>query len=135
MLKFKVLGVPVAVTGWFWLATVFLGGGTRAHSPEDWEGVAVWTLVGFVSILLHDLGHALVGRLFGASPAIQLHGFGGVTFLPGPHLSRGQNTLVSAAGPIVGLLFGLSILGARTVTGSLSPLVDLAFSEALYVNF
>src|SRR5689334_12648737 len=108
MFKFRAFGIPVAVEGWFWLATVFLGGGLQAHSPEAWAGVAVWTAVVLVSILVHELGHALVGRRFGASPSIRLHAFGGVTFLPGPHLTRAQNTFVSAAGPLAGLLLGIS---------------------------
>jgi len=135
MFKFRVLGVPVGVEAWFWLATLLLGGGLQAHSPEDWEEVAVWTGVVFVSILVHELGHALVGRHFGASPSIRLHGFGGVTFLPGPRLSRSQNTLVSAAGPLAGLLLGLVTLVLRKAPTDLPPLANLAIRDALYVNF
>lgn len=134
MLKFRAFGVPVAIEGWFWLSTVLLGGGISAHTPEQWQRVAVWVVVVFISVLLHELGHALVGRQFGASPFIRLHGFGGVTFLPGPHLTRRQNILVSGAGPAAGLILGLAVVGLDRVS-TVPPLVSLAFADALYVNF
>jgi stage IV sporulation protein FB len=136
MLKFALFRVPVAVDWWFWLATVLLGGGATAHDPDDWQRVALWTAIVFVSILVHELGHAFAGRHFGSSPLIRLHGFGGVTFLPGARFSRSQSILVSAAGPAAGLALGLMILAASKVLGDLlPPLAHWAVRNALYVNF
>jgi Zn-dependent protease len=135
MLKFALLKIPVAVDWWFWLATALLGGGATAHSPQDWVPVFVWMGVVFVSVLIHELGHAFAGRTFGASPFIRLHGFGGVTFLPGARLTRGQSILVSAAGPGAGLLLGLVVLAVSRVGFDLPPLARLAITYGLYVNF
>src|SRR5262245_32925226 len=102
MLKFRLLGIPVLIDWWFWLSAVLLGGGFSARGPEDWVRVAVWTGVIFVSILVHEMGHALAGAHFGARPGIKLHGLGGLTYLPGANFSRGQSIAASAAGPAAG---------------------------------
>lgn len=135
MLKFSLFRVPVGVDWWFWLVIALLGGGARAKSGDDWLRVAVWTAVVFVSILVHEFGHAFAGRKFGAAPYIRLHGFGGVTFLPGAHFTRGQNIMVSAAGPAAGLGLGLLVLGVSRVVSDVPPLLWLAIRDALYVNF
>jgi Zn-dependent protease len=135
MLKFSMFGVPIAIQGWFWLATVLLGGGAYAHTPDAWMLVGVWTLVVLVSILTHELGHAFAGRRFGASPFIRLHGFGGVTFLPGARFTRGQSMLVSAAGPAAGLGLGLIILLVDRAYPELPFFLERAVKDGLYVNF
>jgi stage IV sporulation protein FB len=135
MLKFSLLGVPVAIEGWFWLSTILLGGGATAHNPEAWTLVGVWTGVVLVSILVHELGHAAAGRRFGAAPFIRLHGFGGATFLPGARFSRGQSILVSAAGPAAGLLLGLVVFLVARAFPDLPYLAERAVADGLYVNF
>lgn len=134
MIRFALFGIPVAVDWWFWLIAVLLGGGLTARGPEDWSVVAVWVAVVFISIIVHELGHAVVGRRFGANPAIALHSFGGSTFLPGVEFSRKQSILVSAAGPAAGFLLGLAALGAAQVIGREPPLLRLAILNAIYVN-
>lgn len=135
MLKFSLLGMPVAVDWWFWLAAALLGGGATAQDPDDWGRVAIWVAVVFVSILVHEIGHAIAGRRYGASPSIRLHGFGGVTFLPGATFNRPQHILVSAAGPIAGLLLGLVVLAISNTVRDLPVPVWLAIRFALYINF
>ncbi len=135
MLKFSLFRIPVGIDWWFWLATALLGGGAGAQDPDDWARVGVWMLVVFVSILVHEFGHALAGRHFGAYPAIRLHGFGGVTFLPGARFTRGQNILVSAAGPAAGLALGILIWAAAKALNDVPPWVGLAMGYGLYVNF
>lgn len=135
MLRFPLGPIPVQVDWWFWLAAVLLGGGAQAHDPEDWARVAVWVAVVFVSILVHELGHALAGRKFGAGALIRLHGFGGVTLLPGARFNRAQNLLVSAAGPAAGLALGVLVLFASRTIAAPPPMIRLAISDALYVNF
>jgi Zn-dependent protease len=134
MLKFALFGIPVRVDGWFWLSTILLGGGAFAHGPEQWTAVGLWTGVVLVSVLVHEFGHALVGRQFGATPFVRLHGFGGVTFLPGARMTRPQNILVSAAGPGAGLLLGLIVLGLGQAFPDRPPLVDEAIKDGLWVN-
>jgi len=61
-------------------------------------------------VMVHELGHALVGRAFGTQPRIVLHGFGGRTIAEGKPLSRGRSILMTLAGPGAGFLLGLLVL-------------------------
>jgi Zn-dependent protease len=90
------------VYAWFFLSAVLL----RSDVGFGWR-MAAWIFVVFVSVICHELGHAVVGRLFGGQPVIHLQAFGGVTFPqfqkpPGP----GRQFLLSVAGPVFGLLLG-----------------------------
>ena len=50
--------------------------GARLQRPDL---IAIWVAIVFISVLVHELGHALVGRMFGLDPQIELHGMGGTT--------------------------------------------------------
>ncbi|MCS5538746.1 MAG: M50 family metallopeptidase, partial [Roseibacillus sp.] len=67
---------------------------------EDLFRVMLFMIAGFASILIHELGHAFMSRLFGCRHvAIVLHGMGGVAISKGANFTRSQDILVSAAGP------------------------------------
>lgn len=135
MLRFALFGFPVVVDWWFWVMCVLLGGGINAHGREDWTLVGIWTVVVFISILVHELGHAVAGQRFGAEPRIKLHGFGGTTFLPGGLFSRVQSIIVSAAGPMAGLLLGAILYLLARNFNDVSPALNQAFVFGLYINF
>jgi hypothetical protein len=63
--------------------------------------LVLFVLAGFISVLIHELGHALTGRLFKAQTAITLHAFGGFAVFPSARFTRWQDFLVTAAGPAV----------------------------------
>ena len=79
------MGFPVGVHWWFWLTMFLLGGGASGAPAQIW---VLFVLAAFLSVMVHELGHALAGKKFGAYPSIYLHGFGGVTTLPGAYFSR-----------------------------------------------
>lgn len=102
--------VAAALLAYLWIDTGSLN--TRDALPLFLAYVAVV----FVSVLVHELGHAFVGRAYGGSPEIRLEGFGGVTY---PRLqerpSAWRQVVLSIAGPIAGLGLGiLATLVART---------------------
>ena len=100
-LRFSILGIPVRVHPMFWLIGLLLGSGT----PELLD-VAIWVGCLFVSILVHELGHALVAKSYGWPPDIVLHGFGGFArYSPGFGYTRKRAIWISFAGPLAG--FGL----------------------------
>ena len=84
-----------------------------------WAKGLVTSLLFFVSILLHELGHALAAQRMGMPiRGITLFMFGGVAELGGQPSSAGKEFLMAIAGPgvsaVLALLFwGLSVAGAQ----------------------
>jgi membrane-associated protease RseP (regulator of RpoE activity) len=106
-LAFRLFGIPVQVNAFFLLTAVILG--PRGQRGSWMLLAAVWVVIVFVSVLLHELGHALVVKAFGRTPSIQLHAFGGLTAWRGA-LSPGRRVLVGLAGPGVGIVVGVVAL-------------------------
>jgi hypothetical protein len=102
VLRFRLGPFPVTLEASFLISALFLSGldGTPLQ-------IALWVGVVFVGVLVHELGHALVGLWLGGRPEIVLQGLGGVTF---PRLRVQPDTLrqilLSVAGPVFGLLPG-----------------------------
>lgn len=72
----------------------------------------------FGSLILHELGHALVARRRGVEiEGIDLWFFGGVAKLKGDSRSPGEEFQIAAAGPAVTALVVLVCVGALAVTG------------------
>ena len=96
----------------------FLGGGLAITSRQDLLMVLLWIIVLFVSILVHELGHALTSRkMTGVTPSIKLWGMGGLAY-PNTQLTRKQSFWVTWAGPLAGLgFFGLIVLTCCAIYG------------------
>lgn len=110
MFRFNLFGIPVNVEPWFWLTMAFIGGGLRANSTADFLATALFVLAGFISILIHEMGHALTIRKFGLPTQITLSTFGGYATHPAGILSRKQSFIVTAAGPALQIVFGILVL-------------------------
>lgn len=109
-MRFSIFGIPTFVNWGFWLAGVFLGMGYLS-SPYKVLMLA-WLGVIFVSILVHELGHAVACIRYGLSPAIELHMMGGVcSYEGGNKLTRKQQMVISFAGPLAGFVFAGLIWG------------------------
>lgn len=109
MIRFTIFGVPVEIQPMFWLTGAFLGGAINARTKEQILGVLVFMVIMAISILTHELGHALVGRRLGGGYAtITLWGLGGLAFNQGGRFTRSGNFWRVAAGPGAG--FALLIL-------------------------
>lgn len=108
MVRFSLFGIPIEIQPWFWISLVLIGGlsVTNASTADGIIVLALFVLAGFISILVHELGHALVGRSFGAPTAITLQAFGGYAAFPPGAFTRKQNFLMTAAGPFFQLVLG-----------------------------
>ena len=124
-LKFKLMGVPIAIGIDFVVVMVVLGSFWR--TPEQ---LPAWLAVATGSVLLHELGHAAIFDFFGVKPSIRLHGGGGVTM--GLRLPPRQHVLVVLAGPAMGLIVGgivgVTVLAAPRLGNN--PIVE----DLLWVN-
>jgi stage IV sporulation protein FB len=109
---FTIAGIPVRVEPVFFVIALLFG---FQYAEISVSLVFVWMAVMFVSILVHELGHALVLKAFGQPSRIVLVAFGGVT-ISTRRLSRARSVIVSLSGSIVALLF--LWLPARTLNSS-----------------
>jgi Zn-dependent protease len=119
-LRFTIAGIPVSVHPLFWLIALLLG------SSGDVLLIPVWILVIFVSILIHELGHALAFRRLGQRSQIVLHFAGGLT-IPEPvswasgyanvALTPNQQIFISLAGPFAGFLLAALVIAIVFLTG------------------
>lgn len=110
MFTFHVFGIPVTVHPFFWLTLGLIGGGLRADDTTSVLLVLMFIAAGFVSILIHELGHALTIRRFGLPTQIQLIAFGGYAAYPAGQLNRKQSFLVTAAGPALQFALGTIVI-------------------------
>ena len=131
MLRFRFLGFPIFIQPWFWLIAAYISGAAHLRDANGLVTVLFCMAVVFISILGHELGHALTIRRFGYESFIQLHGMGGVCTTPSRATTRWQNILISSAGPAVGFL--LAILFALLVAFAFEPLVRLSQPLAVAV--
>ena len=130
VLAFHLGRIPVRIHPAFFLVALFLG------ASGDLAGIASWVAIVFVSVLLHELGHATAGLAFGLSPEIDLHGMGGTTsWAAARPLASGKRVVVSLAGPLAGLVVGAIVYAlARAGVSPPGPGWDGALGRILYVN-
>ena len=131
-LRFRLLGFPVRIDLSFWLIAALLGL-TRLQVPEIGIWLALtWVVVVLLSILLHELGHAVAFRAFGVPSDITLHAMGGAT---APHghgaLPPARDFVVSVAGPLTGLALGGVVLAVRAAVDPPSTLAGVVGAQAL----
>ncbi|HEY2670106.1 MAG TPA: site-2 protease family protein [Rugosimonospora sp.] len=136
----RVAGVPVFLTAsWFVLAvlvTVTYGGFVAARRPELPGALAY--LIGFglvvcllISVLLHELGHALTARRYGIGVrGITLEMLGGYTEMDRDSPRPGIEAIVSLVGPAVSFALGLLAALATAVLPDGTVLHELAFQLA-----
>lgn len=136
-LNFKLGSISVRVTVGFWVMAALFGWGTaRGLAGDNGRSLllylAVWTAVVFVSILIHELGHALAFARFGQTSRIVLYHFGGLTIptgLPMGSLRQPSRQLfISAAGPLAQLAFIGVICTAVLASGFQLPASQMLIS-------
>lgn len=101
--------IPIRLHGSFLaLATMLLGWELLRGGPGAALGALVLGASIFGSVLLHELGHALVGRLFGIQTRdITLYPFGGIARMTMGRLAPLPELVVSLAGPAVNMVLAV----------------------------
>lgn len=111
MIQFSLFNIPIRVLPWFWLTLAFIGGVLRVDGKEAFFLLLLFLIAGFISILVHELGHALTAKAFGKRVEIVLQAFGGyAAYSGGAPLSRMRTFLVTAAGPALQIVLGVAAL-------------------------
>ena len=130
-LRFSIVGIPVRVHPLFWLVALLLG------SSGSLIEIPIWVFVVFVSILIHELGHALAFRRYGIDSHIVLHLMGGLAIPTSSPWGGGwanvspsprQQIVISLAGPVAGfVLAALVSFGTVFIGGSIAIRLLLGF--------
>ena len=133
-LTFSVFGIPVRVLPTFWLTGVLFGFDLLHRGQNGPLLLLIWVAVVFVSILVHEFGHALTARAFGYPPRILMYHFGGLAmYEPHTRYTTAKAILITLAGPGAGfLLFGLCYVLQTYLPRD--PIVAEAIRMLIWVN-
>ncbi len=126
-LSFSLLGFPVRVHPAFFVMPLILGGSVLQSSPIN-TGLTLLVLIAifFISILVHELGHAFAFRYFGQPSRVVLYWMGGLAipdsvggrWMPAKNsLNPHQQIIVSLAGPLFGFLLAALLIGLVLAIG------------------
>lgn len=132
MPSFRLFGIPVTIRPSFLVIAALIGFTSRRPIVY----LVAWVAIVFLSILIHELGHAITARSYGAEVAIELNGIGGLTSwsVPDKELGPGQRALVAAAGSGVGVLFGGAVWLFERFTGPYDEVAGFVVSNLILVN-
>jgi Zn-dependent protease len=120
-LRFSVIGIPVRVHPLFWLIAILFGSSSGSAAR-----LLGWIIAIFISILVHEVGHALALRRYGQGSQIILHAAGGLTVpesiawgggYANVAITANQQIFISLAGPFTGFLFAALLLGVSLALG------------------
>ncbi|MGH8948850.1 MAG: metalloprotease [Acidimicrobiia bacterium] len=132
MPSFRLFGIPVTIRPSFLVIAALIGFTSRRPIVF----LVAFVAVVFVSILIHELGHAITARSYGAEVEIELNGIGGLTSwsVPDKELGPGQRALVAAAGSGVGVLFGGLVWLFDRFTGPYDEVAGFVVYNLIMVN-
>jgi stage IV sporulation protein FB len=128
-------GAPVRLRyGFFFAAAILTFPIWRTFRSADLVMAAIATVILFLSILAHELAHAVVGRYFDVPIRwIEVNVYGGlVSFLVRPK-SRPRDLAITVAGPAVNFALGwAALLGLEVLTRTPPSAMD--WEQALLVE-
>lgn len=124
-INFDFLGFPCRVHPAFFVLPILFGAGLGGPEMNAGVGILLMAVVFFVSILVHELGHALAFRKYGIPSRVVLYWMGGLAIPDnggwggrGKSLTPEQQIVVSGAGPAAGFLVALLATLAFVALGS-----------------
>jgi len=121
--------IPITIHPIFFLVAGIIG----FLSSQTLAGTALWILIIMVSIIIHELGHAMTAIAFGQQAKIELVGFGGLTHHNGKELKPWQSFLVVLNGPMA----GFALCGAAYAVYQFFPqqgAVHYALAITVFIN-
>jgi stage IV sporulation protein FB len=116
-IRFRFLGFPCAIGALFWVGTIMMSG-IPLDNQDSLKQLAVWVFAVLVSILVHELGHAIAARRFGCRVTlVKLTMLGGYCSYDREPGNPWRRIGISLAGP-----------GAGFLLAGLVKLLDLTFN-------
>jgi len=119
-------GIPIRVHATFFLILVFVA---FAHADDGPQAIArglFFVLLLFLCVVLHELGHSLVGRRYGYRVRdITLLPIGGVASFENMPTDPRQELAIASAGPAVSFAIAALLYALVVATSSFEPLAQL----------
>jgi Zn-dependent protease len=133
----RVLGIPIGVHySWFAILVLFTCTLAAGYFPAEfpgWSALTYWilgaltTILLFVAVLLHELGHAVVALHYQVPVrGISLFLFGGVAQMDEEPPAPAAEFWIAIAGPLVSLVLAAALGLLRAAVPGMSPLLALA---------
>ncbi len=110
---FPIFGIPVRIHPMFWVVAAVMGFKASEGKPKP---LLIWMGVVFVSILIHELGHAVAALAHGWRPWITLYAMGGLASYRPTYRSPKSQIAISLAGPGAGFLFAAFVVAILMAT-------------------
>ena len=116
MLRWTLLGINFCIHPSFWLMNLLMAYilyqplmGNRDRNQLLTADLlilmVIWVLCSLVAVMVHELGHVIMGRIFGQAGNITISGLGGQAVGEYGELSPWKRIIVIFAGPGAGFLF------------------------------
>ena len=115
--SFNIFGFPVRVHPGFFILPVVLGASGAGQAENPGAMILIYIIVLFVSILVHELGHAIAFRYYRIPSRIVLYWMGGLAIPESSvwggksRLTPYQQIVVSLAGPFAGFILAALTVG------------------------
>lgn len=132
-LRLVAFRIPIRVHPSFWVAAAVLG-----WNADRFDLVFIWVMCVLVSIMVHELGHALMAEAFGWASHIVMYWGGGLAFSERyTNRTPWREIAVSLAGPFAGFgLFALTVGVDFLIPADASrpPYVRYIIHVLIYIN-
>lgn len=140
----RILGVPIGLDySWFLIFGLVTWSLASSYFPAEfanwpvaqyWVVGAVTALLMFASVVLHELGHAMVARLYKIPVrSITLFIFGGVARISAEPPSATAEFFIALAGPATSMALAIVFGLLQPLVGAFEPLLAL-FRYLAYIN-
>ncbi|MEL7497408.1 MAG: site-2 protease family protein [Planctomycetota bacterium] len=144
-IRFQLFGHSVRIHPFFFVLPLLFGSGLAmsfGFADNLGVGLILVSIIFFISILVHEFGHALAFRYNGVHSKIVLYLMGGLA-IPERHgwgkrtvVSSNQKMFISFAGPLAGfLLAGLLVLIGLAIGGTVAKFTDFGFIPVPFIQF
>lgn len=120
--------IPISIHPLFWLVAALIGW----VNGQSLFGMLVWIGIVFVSVVVHEFGHALTAVIFKQKARIQLVALGGLTSYEGPKLTFWKQFIIVFNGPLAGM--GLVFLSYALLQLPMGPFGKSLFTVFLLAN-
>lgn len=123
--------IPIHIFPFFWLLILMIGWLNSASIL----GTIIWSIVIFISVLIHEYGHALTALMFGQRAEISLVGLGGLTKREGPKIEKWKEFVIVFNGPLAGFITFIVNYQLLGFLGEKRSILVYALEVATHVNF